>query len=134
MATLTLSTRNARAVVANFHAADARAQRAIKRVVKRYGVALHERARELCPVDTGFMRSQLRLRFSEGGYVYEVGWDEADFADAGQPPYFLFQEFGTRFQPAQPSLFPARDEITPLFRRDLGAELRQAIARRGGTR
>lgn len=129
MSRLTLSTRGAAAVAANFYARDRAAQMAIKRVVRRNGVALHERARALCPVDTGFMRSQLRLAFSEQGYVYEVGWDEQDFSAAGLAFYPVYVEFGTRFQAAQPSLFPAREQQDPIFRRELRAELSAAIQR-----
>lgn len=128
---LTLTTRNASGIAANFYAADARAQRAVRKTVRTYGVKESERVRELCPVDTGFMRSQLRLEFSEQGLAYELGWREEDFANAGLVFYPVFQEFGTVNMPAQPSLFPARDEIRPQFRDALRRDLSAAIRRKG---
>lgn len=131
---LTLSTRNARAVAANFVAANERAQRAVQKLVRKHGVALHAKVYADTPVLTGFMRSQLRLRFSEGGYSYEVGWDEADFASAGlefYPPYVLF---GTRHMPGNDVLFSNRDAQLEAFRKELGAELRKAVRQRNRTR
>ena len=128
---LTLDTKNTRAIVANFYAADQRAQRAIRRVVKASGVRLHEDARSRTPVDTGFMRSQLRLRYSDGGLVYNVGWDEADFTAAGLVFYPVYVIFGSRGRPANDPLFPARDAEAPRFDADLRTALKAAIARRG---
>lgn len=129
---MTLSTRNAKGVAANFVAADARAQRAIKKIVRASGVRVHERQRALAPVDTGFMRSQLRVEFTEGGYAYEAGYRESDFDAAGEPFYPVYVEFGTATQPAQPHVFPARDEEAPRFRRELRDALSAAIRRRTG--
>lgn len=127
---MTLSTRNLKGVVANLFAADRRAQRAITQLVRRYGVATHDLARALCPVDTGFMRSQLRLRMTEQGYGYEVGWDASDFDAAGLPFYPLFVEFGTSRMAARPSLFPAEQAIRPQFTAALRRAVREAVERR----
>lgn len=130
---LTLATRNAAGLAANFYAADRRVQRAVRRVVERAGVREFERARADAPVDTGFMRSQLRLAFSEHGYLYELGFDEADFTGAGKPFYPLYVIFGTTKMPARDFLFGARDALRPAFRADLAAELRAAVRRRSAT-
>ena len=127
---MTVSTRNIRGLVANFAAADARAQKAIRRTVAKYGERQFRLTRELAPVDTGFLRASIRLRFSDDGLVYEVGVREKDYHDVGLPFYALYQEFGTRFQPAQPFVFPARDQIYPEFRAALGKDVRAAVRRR----
>jgi hypothetical protein len=131
VARLTLSTRNAGGIAANFVAADRRAQAAVKKVVRRNGVQLHEKAYAACPVDTGFMRSQLRVGFSENGYAYEVGWLEGDFAEAGLAFYPVYVIFGTRRQAANDFFFPLRDRQLAQFKSELGTELRAAYARRG---
>lgn len=125
-----LETRGIRGLVANLYARDRAAQTAIRRVVRRNGVAQHERARTLAPVDTGFLRSQLRLTFSEQGLVYAVGWRDRDFTDAGLAPYFYYTEFGTSRMAPRPCLFPARDAQAPVFRAELRDALRAAVARR----
>lgn len=128
---MTLSTTNLSAVSANFLAADTRLQRAAKRVVKRAGVKTHELAREQAPVDTGFMRSQLKLRFTEQALGYEVGFDEKDFEAAGLSFYPLFVLFGTVNQPANDFLFSAHEATKPQFKAELRKELQAAIRRKG---
>jgi len=127
---MTVSTGNLRGLVANLFAADARAQKAIRGTVATYGEKQFRLTRELAPVDTGFLRSTIRLRVSDDGLAYEVGVREKDYRDAGLAFYALYQEFGTRFMRAQPFIFPARDTIAPEFRRALGANVRSAIRRR----
>lgn len=128
---MTVSTGNLRGLVANLFAADARAQKAVRSTVATYGNKQYRLSRELAPVDTGFLRASIRLRFSDDGLAYEVGVREKDYTDAGLPFYALYQEFGTRFMAAQPFIFPARDQIAPEFKRALGANVRGAIRRRG---
>lgn len=128
---MTVSTGNIRGLVANLFAADARAQKAIRSTVRTYGEKQFRLSRELAPVDTGFLRSSIRVRFSEDGLAYEVGCREKDYRDQGLAFYALYQEFGTRFMPAQPFIFPARDTIAPEFRRALGGNVKAAMRRRG---
>lgn len=127
---LTISTRNLRGLVANLSAADAVMQRQARRTVKRYGEKQWRLTRELAPVDTGFLREHIRLRFSEDGLIYEVGFLEEDFREAGLPFYAIFTEWGTRFMAPRPCVFPARDAIAPEFRSALGANIRGALRRR----
>src|SRR4051812_9841440 len=61
---MTVSTRSLSGLAANLLSADARAQKAIRATVARYGDKQFRLSRELVPVDTGFLRSQIRLRFS----------------------------------------------------------------------
>jgi HK97 gp10 family phage protein len=127
---LTLGFRDARAIVANFYAADQRAQRELRVAVKSAGDFFHDLAYFLAPVDTSFMRDHLTTVFSDDGLVFEGGYRDSDFSAAGLPFYPPFVEDGTRLAPAQPHLRPAFEETVREFGRDVGAALRRAIARR----
>lgn len=141
---MTVSTGSLRGLVANLFSADARAQKAIRRTVNTYGEKQFRLTRELAPVgdrtyernghlhEPGFLKSMIRLRFSEDGLAYEVGWREKDFTEEGEPFYPLYTEFGTRFMAARPCVFPARDTIALEFKRALGNNVRAAIRRRDG--
>ena len=131
MPRMTLSTRNLNGVVANLFRSDREAQRAIRVTVDKYGHETHAIAVALCPFDTGFMQEHLRLRFTERGLGYEVGWDEPDFTAAGLPFYPLYQEFGTTKMAAQPCLFPAHELTRPRFTAALRNNVRAAVRRRG---
>lgn len=70
----------------------------------RLGLDVQNRARQLCPVDTGRLRSSVQSsglsRDSRGAYV-QVGT---------VVEYAAFVEFGTKYQRAQPYLRPALAE------------------------
>lgn len=70
----------------------------------RLGIDVQNRARQLCPVDTGRLRSSVNssglARDAKGSYV-EVGTNVE---------YAAYVEFGTRYQRAQPYLRPALAE------------------------
>ncbi|HEU4588142.1 MAG TPA: hypothetical protein VFS11_05825 [Gemmatimonadales bacterium] len=129
---MTLSTGNAAGRIAGvFGRLDRRTRAAVRDVVQDAAGREFQRASDLCPKDTHFMVEHLRLRFTRGRFGYELGWDEADFEAAGLAFYPVYQEFGTSKMAAQPCLFPARNEIRPLFQANLSRVLRQAIQRRG---
>lgn len=73
------------------------------RAVLRLAIDVQNRARQLCPVDTGRLRSSI---------VHQVGKDDRGFyVDVGSNVvYAPFVEFGTFKQPAQPYLRPALAE------------------------
>ncbi len=126
---MTLSTRNASGVIANLFAKDAKAQQAVRTVVKASGFRVQARAKQLAPVRTGFLKKNIRLRFTEDRLVYQVGWDEAAYTGAGFAFYPLYTEFGTRFMSPRPCLFPAKAEEVPVFRRELNRAVRDAMRR-----
>lgn len=66
----------------------------------RRAIKVEGAAKRLCPVDTGRLRSSItwELAKDEQGLYAVVGTDVT---------YGIFQELGTRFQPAQPFLRPA---------------------------
>lgn len=128
---LDLSVRNTQATAANFRAMDATLQEEVVHLVAESGQLTKELTQFFCPVRTGFMRAHVRVWFGERGYSFEVGWDAADFLEAGLAFYPIFVEFGTRFAAAQPSLFPAYFEVQPGFVADLTEAIRRSAARQG---
>lgn len=125
----TLSVRNTQATIANFRAFDRHLQTEVRGVVRETGAFCKDLVKFFCPVRTGFMRSQVRVAYGDAGYSWEVGWREDDFTRRGLAFYPLFQEFGTRFMAAQPSLFPAYAEVKPQFIRDITAAVRRSAQR-----
>lgn len=122
--------KNTAAVVANFFAADQRAQRAIRRTVRDYAGMTADLTRFFAPRDSGFLADHVAQWFTPRGFEFEVGWDPDTFAQAGLPYYPPFVEFGTERNAAQPSLGPAYNEVAPQFRRALGENISAALARR----
>ena len=78
---------------------------------------VEERARELAPVRTGWLRSQVYKR--KTGFL---GWEVGDLAS-----YAGFVEFGTRYMRARPFLRPAVEEKMPLVREALKDALIEKI-------
>lgn len=67
-------------------------------VVKESTLETEKKAKQLAPVDTGYMRNSINSTFTNGGKVGTVAVG-ADYA--------IFNEFGTSKIPAQPFMFPA---------------------------
>jgi len=128
---LELSVRNTQAMVANFRAFDETLQTEVRSVVQESGEFTKGLARFFAPVDTGFLRDHLNVEYGEQGYSFEVGWRETEFIQAGLAFYPVFTEFGTRFAPAQPCLFPAYAEAKPMFVADLVDAVRRSAIRSG---
>lgn len=73
--------------------------------VKRLTIKVQRRAKKLCPVDTGRLRSSIAEEVGRDaeGIVGRVGTDVV---------YGPFIEYGTRRMRAQPFLRPALDAVT----------------------
>lgn len=69
-----------------------------KEVVKQATLQTERNAKQLAPVDTGYMRNSISSTFTHGGLVGTV---------TSNAEYALFVEFGTTTQPAQPFMFPS---------------------------
>ena len=76
---LSFGFRDVRGLVANFHQADVRAQREIRRAVKDAGDFFLDLGYFLAPVDSSWMRDHLRARYSDDGLVFEGGYRSEDF-------------------------------------------------------
>lgn len=109
------------------------ARAAILKVVGESAARIHQRTVDLCPKRTFYMAEHVRTDFSEGGFIFETGWDASDFLgtvdERGQPRSFypFFVEFGTRHMAAQPSLSIAFLEEEPRYKSELDAALRRAL-------
>ncbi|HYC50691.1 MAG TPA: hypothetical protein VEB19_06210 [Gemmatimonadaceae bacterium] len=134
---LSFGFRDVRGLVANFHQADVRAQREIRRAVKDAGDFFLDLGYFLAPVDSSWMRDHLRARYSDDGLVFEGGYRSEDFVgrtgyDGREITEFYppLVEDGTRKMAAQPHVRPAFEEATDYLSRDVSRSLRRAIARR----
>lgn len=90
---------------------------------------VHDMAYQLSPVDTGRMRESLTVSFSDMGLAFDVFFDPLPFIVDGVAYYPPFQEFGTKYMDAQPSLIPAYRFHERRYKADIGASVREAIAR-----
>ena len=82
----------------------------VKRVVRRNGAEMQEKAQRNAPVDTGTLKRSIGLEITDSGMAAEVE-PTAEYA-----PYV---ELGTRFMEAQPYLKPAFDDQKEKFRKDM---------------
>lgn len=124
MARMALSTRNLEGVKATLRQYGAGARERAQVVVQQSMERTYGTAQELCPVDTGFMKQAMRAELTPNGLGYQVGFEAGDFTGAGKDFYPVFTEFGTRFMPAQPCIFPAAEAERPRFREALREALR----------
>ena len=79
----------------------------------RVGMRVQARARSLCPVDTGRLRSSIIMRKGRDGmgFYVEVGTNVH---------YAAFVEFGTSRMAARPYLLPAVAEASGYLRQEAG--------------
>lgn len=126
---LDLSQKNVAGVIARIYAADPVCQAAIREATQSAGDFCRELTSTLSPRDSGRMARLVRTVYSADKFSFETGWLEQDFAAEGEPFYPPYQEFGTRFMPAQPSLYPAYKATQPYYLDEIRAAVRAAIAR-----
>lgn len=124
-----LGVRALQGLAANFHKADQEAQREIKAAVRQSAEDTLALAIMLCPKRTGFMSENIKVRYTASELAFEVGWEAADFYEAGFAFYPFFVEFGTRFMSAQPSLGPAWEHERSAFEQNVAQAIRSSIAR-----
>ncbi len=82
----------------------------VKRVVRKNGVDLQQKAMILAPVDTGTLQGSIELDIRDGG-MSAIVEPTAEYA--------AYQECGTRFMDAQPFLKPAFNDQKEKFKRDM---------------
>lgn len=126
---LDLSQRNIAGVIARIYSADRECQAEMRAATRAAGEFCRSLTATYAPKDTGFMASRVKTVYSADELSFETGWDAADFANEGLPFYPPFQEFGTRFMAAQPSLTPAYRETQRYYTETVRAGVRSAIAR-----
>jgi HK97 gp10 family phage protein len=124
-----LGVRNLQALAANFHTFDTELQKDVRALVRETAQDTRDLTSVLAPKDTEFMADHVDWWLTNSELGFEVGWHVDDFVEAGLAFYPFFQEFGTRFMAAQPSLGPAWDANAPIFTERLTRLLRESVAR-----
>ena len=118
-------------------------------VIHNTAKAWQRGARAYAPVDTGFMQENVYVSDMQGS-DYDTGGiappgDDSYLLPEELPPddmsavvgaaanYSIYQEFGTRFMPAQPFFYPAAEEASAFFDSEMGkVESRLAASLIGG--
>lgn len=101
-------------------------RQALVKGVKESAEAVRDDVQRNVPVDTSgrdshHLKDTVDIRYREDGLVADVGWfDQEDF-------YAAFVEYGTRSQPAQPSLHPALQRERGRYAARLTDEVRRAL-------
>lgn len=117
---------------------DATAKNVIRRVLRKAGKPIADRARELAPVDDGDLRDSIgvstKLSKRQRKLHRKGGRDDIEvFVGAGPYPQAHLQEFGTVDHPAQPFLRPAWDQhkraVLDGIKADMWAEIRKSADR-----
>lgn len=124
-----LSQKQVAGVIARIYSAQRATVDAVQVATRGAGEFCREYTSLLAPKDTGFMAGHVRTVYSPDGLSFETGWLANDFAQAGRSFYPPFQEFGTRFMPAQPSLYPAYKATQRYYLDELRTMIRAAIAK-----
>jgi HK97 gp10 family phage protein len=114
----------------NFEAIANNFKPALSQIVRKAALDIQAQAQQNAPVDTGFLKNS----------IYTVTSQDSTYGNAGTPPgdatmlpevaapedettayvavgasYGIYQEMGTRFQPAQPFLGPAVETVSQSF-------------------
>lgn len=129
---MTLSTKNGAAVRNGLRAYGQAALTRAKGVAKDTLDRQFNLTAALCPFDNSdagkpdefHMLDQLRGELTNGGFGYEIGFEENDFRSAGQDFYAVYVIFGTRKQPANDFLFSPHEQERARYRLALREALR----------
>lgn len=90
--------------------------RGLENAVKETAYSIEGTAKQLAPIDTGFLRNSITANmFAPLVWYVDVGAE-----------YGIHQEFGTRYVPAHPFLHPAVHREKPVFERRIRDVLRNA--------
>jgi HK97 gp10 family phage protein len=135
-----ITVRNQTALIANLKDFDDACDNAVRDVTRYWAEQIQELAIELAPYNKenippyhpGFLKDNIDLKYSEGGFAFEVGCWAEDFDLIGENLYAIFQEYGTSKHAAQPFLNPAYEWGGPLYRKDVTEVIRDLCRDRGG--
>ncbi len=85
-----------------------RKQSAVRGAIRVAGRQIRDLAKELAPVDTGYLRSSIRVNFD-----FQLTRHYYRAQIVATAPYAIYVELGTIYSPAQPFLGPALRAIVP---------------------
>lgn len=123
-----LRVKNQSAVIANIYAFDRRAQVGMRNACLRAGAFCKHAARQLVHVDTGRTYNAIDTSYGDAGLSFQTFVDVEPFVRDGVDYYPPYEEFGTRFRPAHPFLFPAFRLTEPVLKAAVAGEIRAALA------
>lgn len=115
-------------LAANFHALDEAAMRNVLEAQAQNGAGHRQRMEDEAPKDTHFMAEHTEVRFSEGGYTYEVGYWPEPFLAAGLSFYPPFVALGTYKMQANDWIFRATEPMRDIARMRVGDAIKDAVA------
>jgi hypothetical protein len=114
-------------MAANFHKLGETAKEKVLAAQAENAEEHRRRMYDEAPKKTHFMANHTEVRFSDGGYRYEVGyWAEA-FTAAGLPFYVPYPLLGTSRITANPWMFRATEPMRDIARRRVGDAIKDAI-------
>jgi HK97 gp10 family phage protein len=128
---LDLSQKNVAGTIARIYSKQKDVVAACVATTRAAGEFCRELTAALAPKRTGRMARLVTTEYSTDGLAFETGWRASDFIEEGEDFYPPYQEFGTRFMPAQPSLYPAYKETQQFYLEELRANIRAALAASG---
>lgn len=114
-----LGVRGTEALKRSYRTYDRRSEWAMRDVVRRGAALVRTITMELAPVHSGKMREDVKIKITDKGFAYEVGWYVEDYLSEGMAFYPWYQEFGTFKMAAQPSLRPAFRYSEPIILADM---------------
>lgn len=112
-------------LIANVHAAEQAIARDIRAAMEREGKSQHADTVSEAPKRTGFLAAHTRLEFSPEGLTYSVGYEEADWTEAGMYPYFYPVILGSSTQAANNFLFRVHEAHRAQVTRAVGDAIRR---------
>jgi hypothetical protein len=115
-------------LAANFRAFDERCQELVLQAQQENGAEHRQRMYGEAPKDTHFMADHTEVRYSAGGYTYEVGYWEEAFTQGGLPFYPPFVAFGTSRMSANEWMFRATEPMREISRQRVGDAIKAAAA------
>jgi HK97 gp10 family phage protein len=92
---------------------------AFKDAARESAEAVKDETETTVAVDTGHLRTHVRVRFDDGGLTPVIGWFDDDSY------YAQFVEFGTESIEARPSLVPALEHERPRLPARVRAHVRR---------
>lgn len=88
----------------------------LRDVVKKNGAQMQTHSQRIAPVDTGFLRQNIKLYIEDNGLVARM---------KSEAHYAVYQEYGTRFMDFSPHVRPAYYRQRDKFIRDIENLLKQ---------
>jgi hypothetical protein len=131
MAVKALRIRGLAGLAANLQSGDRYVTGQVRRATEKAADAVVFHASAFSTRDTLFMSQHVDKEIFPSGLGFNAGWWKEDFDAAELRFYPIYQELGTRYHAAKPSLGPAYRLVAPDYEAEIGRILQRSIARMG---